>query len=125
GESAEVVGQRVPCSVFRELLWSDEVGKAVVGLAGPFVHLLAQEMEGGQDLAAVFVGVKLDIVADWVGGEEPIDRASEEEVFADDFIQQLLRVLEEFLGFRSFQNRRIAPAQFPRVEEGGPVYQRN
>jgi hypothetical protein len=62
GEGAEVVGPRDAGSTFaplrcdrcvmREILGSDEVGQAVVVLVGGLFHLLAQEMECGQDLNA-------------------------------------------------------------------------
>ena len=51
----------------------------MVELVRGFVHLLAQEMERGQDLGARFVGVELDIVAHGVGREEAIHAARGEQ----------------------------------------------
>ncbi len=70
----------------------------MVELVGGLVHLLAQEMERGQDLGAGVIGVELDIVAHGIGGEEAINAARREQFPADDFVQQLLRILKELLG---------------------------
>ena len=93
----------------------------MVELARGLVHLLAQEMERGQDLGAGVVGVELDIVAHGVGGEEAINAARGEQFPADDVVQQFLRVLEELPGLGLFQDGRVAPAQLPGVEERRPV----
>src|ERR1035438_9922495 len=97
----------------------------MVELVSGFVHLLAQEMERGQDLRARVVGVKLDIVAHGIGGEEAIDAARGEQFPTDNVVQEFLRLLEEFLGLWSFQDGRVSPAQFPGVEEGRPVDEGN
>src|SRR6266446_8588100 len=109
----------------RELIWSDEVGEAMVELADGFFHLLAQEMKGGKDLCSGFVSVEFDIVANGVGGEEAIDRSHGERFLLDDAAQELLGILEELVGFGVLQNGRVAATEFPRVEERGPVYERD
>ena len=78
-------------------------------------------MERGQDAGAGIVGVELDIIADGVGGEEAVNPARGEQVPADDVVEQFLRVVEEFAGLWFLQDGRVASAQFPGVEEGGPV----
>ena len=76
------------------LLWGDEIGQAPVGRAVGFLNLLAEEVEPCQDRAARVIGVKLHVVADGVRREEAIDSAELKQFFADDFIQQLLRIGE-------------------------------
>src|SRR5437867_13061680 len=96
----------------------------MVELAARLVHLLAQEVECGGNFCARFVGIKLNVITDAVRREKTVDRAGGEQLFGDDFVQQFLRILEQFPGFWIVQNRRITAAQFPSVEKWGPVNER-
>ena len=78
-----------------------------------------------QHLRPRFVGVELHVVAHRIRREETVNRARGEQFFADDFVEQLLRIREELARllavFFVLQDRRITPAQFPRVEERRPI----
>src|SRR5262245_55627602 len=76
----------------------DKIGQAPVGRAVGLLDLLAEEMEPCQDGAARVVRVKLHVVAKRIRGEETIDGSGPEQLLADDFIQQLLRVGEKLPG---------------------------
>ena len=103
----------------------DEVGEAIARLAVGLLNLLAQEMKSGERLGSRFVRVELHVLTDAIGGEQSIDTAWLKQLLADNFVEQLLRVGEEFAGFLAMflvvQDCRIAAAQFPGVEERGPI----
>ena len=86
-------------------------------------------MESGQNLGSGLVAVKLDVVTDPVGGKEAIDAAGLQKFPACNFIEQLLRVGEEFASLLAVsfvvENGRVTAAQLPGVEEGRPVDERN
>src|SRR5207237_9905764 len=100
---------------------SDEISQGVIELPGRLVHLLPERVENGQGLAAALVRVELDVIAVAVGWEEAVNAASSEEFLADDFIQELLRVVKKLPSFdpelRIIENRGVASAQFPGMEK--------
>ena len=55
-------------------------------------------MEGGAQMFARAVGVNFDIVADGVGGEQPVGGAQLELFFGHDFLEQVLCFGEQFGG---------------------------
>src|SRR5207245_1863639 len=73
--------------------------------------------------------VQLDIVAHAVGRKESIDSSRREQLLLDNFLQQGLRVLEQFLGLRTdgrvLENFGVPPAQLPGMEERRPVDERH
>ena len=86
--------------------------------------MLAEGVEGD-----VVVGED-DVVAVGVGGEEAVDAAGGEALVLDDVFEEFLGVGEEFLGLGGagfvfgFEDLGLAvpdAAEFPGVEEGGPV----
>ena len=82
-------------------------------------------MEGGLNAGAGFVGEDLHGVSVAIGGENSVHSAGSDALSGDQVIEQRLCIGEEFLGLFSIllmlQNGRIAPAQFPGVEERRPV----
>ena len=100
-----------------------------MGLAIRLVDLLPEEMKGGQDLGPRMVGVKFHIVTNAVGGEEAINAARLEQFPAHNFAQQRLSIGEQLASFfavpRMVQDRWVAPAQFPGVEEWRPIDKRD
>ena len=117
GERAQVIGQ----AGFPR---RDEVGQAVV-FAGSLVVLLAQKMELGQALGSRVVGEQFHIVADAVRREKTVRALGREQFFADDAVEQFLRVVEQLLSLVAdgcvVENFRVTPLQLPRVEERRPV----
>ena len=95
----------------------------MVELLSRFVDLLAKKMECGQNVLARFIGVELHVVTNAVRRKKTVERAGGEQLFANNLTKQLLSVIEQFFGFGFLQNRRVAPAQFPGVEEGRPIYE--
>ena len=72
--------------------------------------MLAQEMEGGQNFRSRFIRVQFHIIAHSIRWEKPIDRASRQQVFGDNLVQELLGILEKCFGFLIFQNSRVTSA---------------
>lgn len=101
-------------------LGRDEVGQGVVRLALGFLGLLAEGVEGGEDVAVLVV--EIDVVAVALRAPEGEDAAGGEELFLDDLLQEDLRVVEEGLGLGAdefvLEDGGVAATQFPRVEEG-------
>ena len=63
------------------------------------------------------VGVKLDIIANGIGGKEAINSSGDQQLLGNDFFQKSLRILEELARLGIFQDGRVAPPQLPRMEE--------
>src|SRR5688572_7500746 len=82
-------------------------------------------MQAREDLRAGFISIKLDVITHGVCGEKTVDAAEREEFFANDLVEQLGSVFEEFTRLLAvllvLKNCRIAPPQFPGVEEWRPV----
>ena len=106
-------------------LGSHKVGQRPLGCSIFFDHLLTQHVEGGLNAGAGFVGEDVHGVSVAIGRENPIHSAGSDALSGDQVIEQRLRIGEEFLGLFAIllmlQNGRIAPAQFPGVEERRPV----
>ena len=106
-------------------LGSHKVGQRPLGCSVFFDHLLTQHVEGGLNARAGFVGEDLHGVSVAIGRENSIHSAGSDALSGDQVIEQSLCIDEEFLGLFAIllmlQNGRIAPAQFPGVEERRPV----
>ncbi len=76
-----------------------------------------------------FIGVKLHVIAYPIRREETINAVRPDQFFADDLLQQLLRVGKQFARFLAVflvvQYGRITSPQFPSVEKWRPVNERN
>ena len=59
------------------------------------LRLLAQEVEALADRGPRGVGVELDVVADRVGREEPVDAARGDQLLGDDAIEQRVALSED------------------------------
>lgn len=100
------------------------IAEGEVGFAGAFLLLLAEGAEG--DVLAR----DDDIVSVGVGREESVDTGGHESFLGDDFFEEVLRFVVEFLGdfgaflvagFESFGFGIPDAAKLPGVEERGPV----
>ena len=117
GEAADVVGETA-------VVWGAEVGEGAVGGVVFFLHLLPEEVEGGD---GILVGVvDVDIVAVAVGGEEAVDGTGGEEVFVDDALEELFGVVEDFAGAVAefaflFEHVGVGAVDIPGPEVGHPV----
>ena len=79
GECADVIGQA-------GFLGRDKVRERAARLASLPVRLLTKKVKTRERLAARFVRVKFDIVADGVGGIEAVDAARRDEFFCNDAV---------------------------------------
>ena len=122
GKRAQIIGEA-------GLFGSDEVGQRILGFALRLLHLLPQRIEGRQQACARRVRVELDVVAHAIRREKTGHAARGELLLADDFMQQLLRVVEKLLGLGPdgfvLEDARINALQLPGVEKWRPVDQRN
>ena len=93
GEGTEVVGASA-----RE--GGDEVGETLEGGAGlHFLLLLAEEVEGAQDLGAGVVGVEGDVFSGGGGGPDAPDGAGVDAIVRDEILEDALGVSEELRRF--------------------------
>ena len=99
----------------------DVVGQAMVELVSGLVHLLAQEMEAGQDLGSGIIGIKLEVIPYGIGREKAINGSDGEQFLGNDFLQQLLGIFEKLARLRALENGGIASAQFPGMEKRRPI----
>src|SRR4029077_4625284 len=101
----------------------------MIRLPRGFLHLLTQKIKRGDFFGALFIGVKLNIIANRICWPKSMNAARDQQVLRDDVIKKCLRIIEQFarlfanLGI--VENRRITAAQLPRMKEGGPIDERN
>ena len=114
GEGSEVIRDPARNRGVAGASWGHVIRQAVIELAARFVHLLAQETEGGGDAGARVVRVDFDIVTHGIGGEETVNASSGEESLVDDLAEQPLSVLEQFVGFGLVQDVGIVARAFPK-----------
>lgn len=108
---------------------TDKIRQAPVRRAISLFNLLAQKKKRRQHLRPRFIGVKFHVVAHPVRREETINTPRLNQFFADDLLQQLLRVGKQFARlfavFLVVQNGRITSPQFPGMEKRRPVNERD
>ena len=101
------------------------IGEAMIKLLSGFLELLAEEVEGVEGAAALFVSVDLDGVADAVGGPEGEAGAGLETVLGDDAGEHREGIGVEFSGFDADhfvgEDVGVAAVEFPGAEEGRPI----
>ena len=119
GEAAEII--REP-RLFRR----DEVGQREIGTGAAVArHLLTQRVQRGEPLLARIVGIKLDVVADAVGGPEADHGVGGQPFLGDQLLQHGLRVVEErprgLAIFVVLEDAGIGALQLPGMEERRPV----
>ena len=91
------------------------------GVPSPFSICWRRKWNVVRTFAARFVRVKLHVIAYPVRREKSINTARLDQFFADDLLQQLLRVGKQFARlfavFLMLKNFRINAAQFPGMEK--------
>jgi len=77
------------------LLRGDPIGQAIIGFTIRFRRLLAQVVQGQQNLLAALIGIQGNVaVAAAIGGEKADHRPRRQPAFGDDFIQHGVRLSE-------------------------------
>ena len=116
-------GSDVILSVF---CFSDEVRKAVIGLARGFLPLLPQEMKGSSRFGIRCIFVNSDrLIANVAGWEEPENGFRLQPFFVDDLPKHASGVIVELLCFHSndlvLENGREFTLELPAGEKRSPV----
>src|SRR5437879_3019690 len=97
----------------------------MIPLSRRFYHLLAQEIKRGQLFLMAVAGVELNIVADGIRRPKSVNAAGNQQIFPNDLIKQLLRVVKQFTRLFTyggvFKDCRVTPAQLPGVKKWRPV----
>src|SRR5438105_11381475 len=97
----------------------------MVKLSRWLLHLLSQKIERRNLLCPIIVSIKIHIIASCVCSPKSVNTARDEQIFCDDPVKKVLRVIEKFPGvfanLRIFKNCGITPAQFPGVKKRRPI----
>src|SRR5437899_12716628 len=110
-KSAKIVRQR-QCMI--AVSRRHEIRQAMVELSCRLLYLLAQEIEGGELLRAIIVGIKIQVVANCVCSPKSVNTTRDQEIVCDDRIKKFLRLIEKlarlFANHGVFKNPGITPA---------------
>src|SRR5947207_10771550 len=97
----------------------------MIELCRRLLHLLTQKIKRGDFFSAGVVSVNMNVVADGVCGPKSVNAARDEEIFRCNALEEFLCIIKKFARFFAHlwvvKDRRVTPAQFPRMKERRPV----
>src|SRR5437764_13479221 len=101
----------------------------MIELARRFLHLLPQKMKDSETLFARVVRIDFHVITDCLRRPERKDTASGQQSLGANPFEQFLCIIKQLPRLladnRIVKDRRITSSQFPRMEEGRPIYIRD